>query len=48
MWRVESGLLTSHLKWCMHFIRYGMKPAARKIELVFYRSPTGNEPVRDW
>jgi phage-related protein len=22
--------------------------SARKIELVFYRSPSGNEPVRDW
>jgi phage-related protein len=21
---------------------------AQKIELVFYRGPTGNEPVRDW
>ncbi|TMJ18767.1 MAG: type II toxin-antitoxin system RelE/ParE family toxin [Alphaproteobacteria bacterium] len=25
-----------------------MVAAARKIELVFYRSATGNEPVRDW
>jgi phage-related protein len=25
-----------------------MKPVPRKIELVFYRSPAGNEPVRDW
>lgn len=25
-----------------------MKPAARKIELVFYRSGAGTEPVRDW
>jgi phage-related protein len=25
-----------------------MKPAARRIELVFYRSAAGNEPVRDW
>lgn len=25
-----------------------MKLAARQIELVFYRSAAGNEPVRDW
>lgn len=25
-----------------------METAARKIELVFYRSAAGNEPVRDW
>jgi phage-related protein len=25
-----------------------MKVLARKIELVFYRSAAGNEPVRDW
>jgi phage-related protein len=24
------------------------KPAPSKIELVFYRSGSGNEPVRDW
>lgn len=40
--------LTLHLEWCMYILRCRLDAIARKIELVFYRTAAGNEPVRDW
>lgn len=39
-----------HLTWYMYHTRCGIRstPMAPKLPLVFFRLPSGAEPVRDW
>ena len=47
---LATGLNRCTFYGTVHFIRCGMAPGttSRKIPLIFFRSDSGNEPVREW